>query len=162
MRGEKNLKVSINAEAVKCNLDVSTQDELVRSLSDSLVRTGFVKADYPDHVLSREEKYPTGLPFDGFGIAIPHTNPEYVHKPTIAVATLAKPLVFRVMGSPNETVDVSLVFMLALDDGHTHLEFLQKVIKLAQEREKVQQLFSAPNDEELFHLVSAYLSEGAL
>ncbi len=153
------MKVAIDADAVRCELVASTQEELIYKLANPLIKKGVVAADFPEHVLDREKKYPTGLPFDGFGAAIPHTDPEFVRKPAIAVATLKQPIQFHVLGSPDESVDVSLVFMLALDDGHAHIEFLQKVIKLAQCKDKVETLFSAPNDAKLFELVNKYLSE---
>lgn len=151
------MDISILPEAVHANLMVSSQEELFRELADPLVAAGKVKEDFAAHVLSREHSFPTGLPLDGFGVAIPHTDAEHVIAPAIAVATLGKPIGFKVMGDPDQTVQVSIVFMLALNEGHAHLEFLQKIIRLAQDSEGIGSLFSAQSDEELWQQVKARL-----
>ncbi len=149
--------IQILPEAVQCNIKVSSQEELFDVMSTPLVQAGKVKPDFSCHVLDREQRFPTGLPFDSFGAAIPHTDPENVISPSIAVATLQDPVDFQVMGSPELNVAVSLVFMLALDDGHAHIKFLQQVVKLAQDKEKVSELFSAKSDRDLFQSVKRFL-----
>lgn len=127
-------------------------------MAQPLVLAGEVHNDFARYVMDREKAFPTGIPFSGFGAAIPHTDPEHVIEPAIAVATLAEPIEFRVMGDPDQTVSVTLVFMLALNDGHAHLEFLQRVIKLAQDADSVERLFSARDDQPLFELVKGFLA----
>ena len=41
-------------------------------------------------MITREERFPTGLDTGNFGIAIPHTDGIHVNKPAIAIAILSK------------------------------------------------------------------------
>ncbi|MCR5393703.1 MAG: PTS system IIA component, Gat family [Atopobium sp.] len=152
------MDVSVEPGAIQANLTATSQDELFSKMAQPLVLAGKVHDDFAQHVMNREKAFPTGLPFENFGVAIPHTDPEHVIKPAVAVATLAEPVEFRVMGDPDQTVSVTLVFMLALNDGHAHLEFLQKVIKLAQDADSVEKMFSARDDRSLFELVKRFLT----
>jgi PTS system galactitol-specific IIA component len=152
------MDVSIEPEAIHANLIATGQEELFSEMAQPLVLAGKVHDDFARRVMDREKAFPTGLPFESFGVAIPHTDPEHVIEPAVAVATLAEPVEFRVMGEPNQTVSVTLAFMLALNDGHAHLEFLQKVIKLAQNAGGVERMFSARDDRSLFDLVKRLLT----
>jgi PTS system galactitol-specific IIA component len=124
------MDVSIEPGAIQANLTATSQDELFSKMAQSLVLAGKVHDDFAQHVI----------------------------EPAVAVATLAEPVEFRVMGDPDQTVLVTLVFVLALNDGYAHLEFLQKVIKLAQDADSVEKMFSARDDRSLFELVKRFLT----
>jgi PTS system galactitol-specific IIA component len=126
------MDVSIEPGAIQANLTATSQDELFSKMAQSLVLAGKVHDDFAQHVIDIE--------------------------PAVAVATLAEPVEFRVMGDPDQTVLVTLVFVLALNDGYAHLEFLQKVIKLAQDADSVEKMFSARDDRSLFELVKRFLT----
>ncbi len=79
------------------DLDASSSEESIRKMSKFLREAGYVKASFEDAVLSREEMFPTGLPTPEIGVAIPHTDPEHVIYPTIAIAILKKPVEFKQM-----------------------------------------------------------------
>lgn len=138
-------------------LEASNQEELFSKMAAPLLEAGLVKEGYAGFVGRREESFPTGLPLGDFGIAVPHTDPEHVNAPAIAVATLAHPIVFKVMGNPDESTDVRLVFMLALDDGHEHLDILRKVMGIAGNHEELEAILRSSSDEELFKLVGKLL-----
>ncbi|MDA4633637.1 PTS sugar transporter subunit IIA, partial [Escherichia coli] len=68
-------------------------------------------------VLAREAALPTGLPLGlDNNVAIPHTDPEHVLKPGLAMATLCRPVAFCNMEDPEEKLQVSVVFLMALND----------------------------------------------
>lgn len=151
------MDVSFDSDFARCDLDVATQEEIFEELARPLVAAGRVKGDYASFVQSRELRFPTGLPLGEMGMAIPHTDPEHVVAPAISVATLCNPVEFHVMGSPDETVPVSVVFMLALDDGHAHIAFLQRVVRFAQDKALMSQLINATTDDDLYQLVTGSL-----
>ena len=99
-----------------CRAGLSAPDaaEVVAVLSDALRVAGAVRPSFADAVLAREASSPTGLPFAGPKVAIPHADPEHVLEPAIAVATLAAPVRFFEMGNPQNALDVDLVALLAL------------------------------------------------
>ncbi|MBP1039950.1 PTS sugar transporter subunit IIA [Vagococcus sp. BWB3-3] len=121
-------------------LDVSTKEEVFEKMAAALLAKELVTVDYLEGVKEREVVFPTGLPTLPYGVAIPHTDGERVLEPQIGFASLKQPVNFRVMGSETETIDVKIVFMLALKKADDQLEILQKLIDLVQAEESVKRL----------------------
>jgi PTS system galactitol-specific IIA component len=94
-------------------LSAKSAEDVIKALAAKLKAKGHVKDSFEKAALSREKRSPTGLPFPGIAVALPHAEPEHVESPAIAVATLAKPVTFRQMGSPGTKLQVSLVVMPA-------------------------------------------------
>jgi PTS system galactitol-specific IIA component len=79
--------------------------------------------------------YPTGLQARMAGVAIPHTDTDHVLKPAIAIATLAEPVTFQMMATPDEKVQVEIVIMLAVHDAKLVIPVLRKVIFILENDE---------------------------
>lgn len=94
-------------------LQANTAEDVVRALSQKLLARGHVKPSFEKAALAREKRSPTGLPFPGIAVALPHAEPEHVASAAIAVATLEKPVTFRQMGDPATKLTVSIVVMPA-------------------------------------------------
>lgn len=131
-----------NESVVNFHVDSSSQEELLINLSNQLLGKGVVKSTFVTGIIEREKKYPTGLPVQPLGVAIPHTDNEHVIKEQIGFASLKNPVKFKIMGSDNEYVDVSLVFMLALKHPEKQLEMLQKLINIFQNEDVLRELYS--------------------
>jgi PTS system galactitol-specific IIA component len=103
-------------------------------LTDLLVKNGCVKSEYADVVISREKQYPTGIPAAGLSVAIPHGfADDCVLDPSVAVATLARPVMFGNMFNPDEELAVGMVFLIALSSKDKN--------ELARDLEKVMSIF---------------------
>jgi PTS system galactitol-specific IIA component len=111
-------------------LDVHSADEVIRALSRELRRTGAVKDSFEGAALARERRSPTGLPFEGGAVALPHAEPEHVLSPALAVATLVRPVRFREMGSPGVSLEVTLVVMPAFTAKEQASAGLTRVIEI--------------------------------
>ena len=109
--------------------------------------------------LNREKEYPTGLPTNGVGVAIPHAEIKYVLKPGIAVATLRTPVKFNVMGNPDEQVDVKLIFMLAIKDPNVQISILKKLVSIFQEEQLLVKLIDIKNEEEFADILNSIINE---
>jgi PTS system galactitol-specific IIA component len=114
-------------------LDVASADDAVRRLAEALFGAGKVKATFEEAVVSRERRSPTGLPFPGGAIAIPHAEPEFVEAPALAIATLARPVKFREMGNPASQLEVDLVVMPALSAKEQAEAGLARILGLLQD-----------------------------
>ena len=86
------------------------------------------------------------------GVAIPHTDVSHVLKKGIVIATTKKPVTFVQMGTDDETVNVRVVFMLAVDEKG-HLELLQAILGILQDLHVVEKLSSAQNPEEIINII---------
>lgn len=134
---------------INFQINPSSQEELLSSLSDQLLEKGVVKDTFVTGIIDREKNFPTGLPVQPFGVAIPHTDNDHVVKEQIGFASLKEPVKFKIMGSDSDYVDVSLVFILALKYPDKQLDMLQKLITLFQNEGVLNQLYEC-NEVDLF------------
>lgn len=65
---------SINEKNIFVDLEVRDFPELITLIAQPLVEDQDVVAEYPSQVIKREEGFPTGLPTEPIGVAIPHTD----------------------------------------------------------------------------------------
>ncbi|MHA7883497.1 PTS sugar transporter subunit IIA [Nitratireductor rhodophyticola] len=134
----------IDPEAIVLGVDTDSREAVIRLLAGKLKAAGYVKDSFADAVLAREATMPTGLPLGhAVNVAVPHTDPEHVVKPGIALATLKKPVTFANMEDPDEPVDVGLVFLMALNDKDRQIEMLQEIIATIQSEEAISGLMQA-------------------
>ena len=138
----ENKIVKLKANNLKNN------KEVLSNLADCLIEEKMVKESFKEAILEREKSYPTGLQFDGYGIALPHTDSEHVIKSQIAIMTLEKPVKFIEMASTDKEIDVKTIFMLALKDSNQHIKILQKVMELLQDKEAMSKIESFDDSKE--------------
>lgn len=140
-------------QCVILNVKANDKEELLTVLYEKLYEAGKVKTSYLENVIAREERFPTGLKIKGFDIAIPHTESEYVKESGIAVATVQDEVVFERMDDPDETVKPKIVFMLALKDGHDHMEMISQIVRMFQKQEVLENLQAARSEKEIIHVI---------
>jgi PTS system galactitol-specific IIA component len=121
-------------------------DSAIRALAGKLVAAGHVKPSFERAALAREKRSPTGLPFEGSAVAIPHAESEHVESPAIAIATLASPVKFRQMGTPQITLDVRLVVMPVLTGKEQAAAGLSEIIERLQDAALREALLACADD----------------
>lgn len=127
---------SLTPDAIFLRLEAASNEEVIRVLANRLYELGYVKDSYADAVVKRELTMPTGLPLErAENVAVPHTDPEHVLKPAIAMATLKTPVNFANMEDPDETLAVGTVFLLAINDKDKQIETLQSIMAAIQSPE---------------------------
>ena len=131
-------------------LDTYTVEDV---LANELHDQGWVHESYAAALHEREEGFPTALDVGGLNVAIPHCDIEHVKKGALCVGVLKHPVEWRRMDDASKTCPVSLVVMLALDEGHAHLEMLQKVIGLVQDQELVAKIVACDTAEAAYDLM---------
>jgi PTS system galactitol-specific IIA component len=121
----------------------------------SMFRADEVTDAFGRALVEREEKYPTGLPVQPVGVAIPHADPEFVRRPRLAVMTLARPVNFREMGHPSRWVPVQLVIGIALPeaDKEQQMDGLSWILGKIQDAQWVEQAVQAPDATALLSLM---------
>jgi PTS system galactitol-specific IIA component len=140
----------LEPHGVLLGANVADSTEIIRLLGIELYKTGYVKESFIEAAIDRESRLPTGLPLGGaFSAAIPHTDIEHVIKPGLALATLKNPVAFRNMAIPSETVQVSLVFLLALEQPKAQIEMLQEIAGVLQAPDVVSALMKSQNFEDV-------------
>jgi PTS system galactitol-specific IIA component len=135
------------------DLEADSKEEVLKIMSDSLAEKGLIKDSYLEAVIAREEEFATGLPTGGVSVAIPHTDVEHVNRKTISIGVLKKPVAFGVMGDPEETVDVELVFMLAMDKADSQLSLLQSLMQIFQDENTLRYLVNEKDKSKIVSLL---------
>ena len=96
--------LELTADLVLVGLGAPDAQAVIEALAARLHAGGLVDADYGRQTCAREREHPTGLPTQPFAIAFPHADADGVRRSALAVATLARPVVFQNMGDPEEQV----------------------------------------------------------
>ena len=125
----------IKLDYIQLDLDCKDQEEAIQTMAQVFIQDGVVKDTYLQAVLSREKKYPTGLPAEAYAIAIPHAEAIHSNRAAISVGVLKHPVAFHQMGSPDIILQVELLFMLAVNDPHAQIEFLKNMMRLIQDKQ---------------------------
>ena len=146
----KSILQLLEPKGVLLSAKVKESSEVIRLLGEELFKEGYVKESFIDAAIDRESRLPTGLPLaGGINAAIPHTDIEHVLKPGLALATLAEPITFRNMAIPDSNVEVSLVFLLALEQPKAQIEMLQEIAGVLQAPDVVAALMQANSYEDV-------------
>ncbi|MBS7527604.1 PTS sugar transporter subunit IIA [Fusibacter paucivorans] len=120
----------ITENLILTEVNCVSKEEALKLLFDKLFNHGYVKDSFYQAILEREANYPTGLLLPKFNVAIPHVSPEYVNQSALAIAILKQPVPFHRMDDSDETVDVHVIFNIALADGGKQVEVLQAIMGL--------------------------------
>ncbi len=132
------------------------RDSALKLLADEFVKAGVVEDNFYDGILAREANFPTGLALDEenkTGVAIPHTDPEYVRETQLGFMTLDEPVVFHNMGDFEDEVKVNLIFMMAIKEAHGQIEMLQKLMGLFGDDEVIRRLHEVDNFEDFYKII---------
>lgn len=129
------------------NQHFNSIETLFETLSKRLLNDGYVKSGYYDALVSREQKFPTGIE-SKINLAIPHADPQEVNKSTFVIVTLAEPLQFASMVEPEKKLDVPLVILLVLNDGKDQIAFLQRITDLAGDNEILCDVLNKSHEEQ--------------
>ena len=149
----------VDTRLVTFDLAASTWQDVVRQLAANAQDFGYVTDGYADDVIAREELYPTGLPCDGLGVAVPHAmTQEHVLAPTIAYARLKEPVAFKEMGDGEHDVNVEAVFLLVAKGEKGTLQVLQDLVLMLSDADSRNRLKAASTPEQLVGVLDERLS----
>ena len=140
-------------------LEAANADGVIRALALRLLACGHVHPSFEKAALTREKRSPTGLPFEGAAVALPHAEPEHVVSPAIAVATLTTPVRFRQMGDPATQLSVQLVVMPALTQKQQAAGELARLLELLQSAALRQALLAAIDPAAMCRILNDTLGE---
>ncbi len=138
-----------DSKLVKMNLNCASNEDALEQLANVLLEQGLVKDSYIEAIKERERVFATGLELIDMGIALPHTTPDHVNEPAMAVGILEKPVTFIGMGEPDHKIDVEIIFMLAVKKSDAQLKILQALLKVFQQEGKLKELKNCKTSEEV-------------
>jgi PTS system galactitol-specific IIA component len=152
---DENFLKLFDPEMIAVGAQAANTKEAIQLLGGIMAKKGFVEELYWEDVLKREETFPTGLPTQPVAIAIPHADPDRVIKSGIAIAVFEEPVKFRIMGSNMpDTLDVPVVFMLALKDFKQQTAVVRDLMLLIQSGETIRAIYGADNSRDVFQIIN--------
>lgn len=129
-----NRPASLDVVPALCHVRPSAGEaqSLLRLMAEQAVEQGYARPSFPDAVVAREKEFPTGLPTP-VPVAIPHSDPEHVLRPGLAVAYLDPPVEFVEMASDGTTLPCRLAVMLLVTSPPEQVEVLNRVVGVFQD-----------------------------
>lgn len=145
----------LNEKLVIVGADVRSPEEAIRLISSRLLECGYVREGYAEMVLAREKIFPTGLPGKVMSIAIPHTDPTLVNRAAVGVLVPKHPVPFAMMGEPQVSLDVSLIFPLVIKDSAQQINLLKEMMNVIQDSERLIRIRDCGDPNEIVELLAS-------
>ena len=143
---DKNSKAFFKENLIFLDIDFADQFEFLDFIGTELNKKGYVKSSFTEGLISREKKYPTGLPAIPYAVAIPHCEPQHVITNTISIVRFKNPIRFLEMGTLDKEIFVKFAFVLTLD-GKQQVVILKDLMKLFMDKGFMEKLCLANEDE---------------
>lgn len=147
------LKEILFPECILTHVKADNKEQALRQLFEVLLRTGKVKPTFYDAVLEREREYPTGLALETWNAAIPHVVPAHVEHSALGIAILEKPVTFQRMDDDDATVEVKVIFNIALDSNGKQLDILQQIMGIVSDPTIMGQLAQADTPQDVLNIL---------
>ena len=135
-------------EDIYLDVDAKNYIELFEKMAKVFKEKRYVKETYLKSVLEREKKYPTGFEFDGYNIALPHTDAEHVLVQKTVIVRLKKEIKYKEVVS-NKEIPVKLFIMLLVKNGNEQTEILEKLIAIISEKKFYDEVIKAKDVNDL-------------
>ncbi|MDR1793768.1 MAG: PTS sugar transporter subunit IIA [Erysipelotrichaceae bacterium] len=103
------------------------QDMFATLRAKEMVTDGFLEA-----LNKREKDFPTGLQVNGYCIAIPHVEGEYILKEGIYVTIFPKEVEFYAMDNITKKLPVKISFLLLMKSSQQHMDILRQLAIIMQ------------------------------
>jgi len=130
-------------EMILHGLHCETAIEAISAITNLMLSLGYVEPAYLNSVIKRELRFPTGVPTAPVPVALAHGDPAYVKRNGIAVGILSAPILFREMGAPEHSLDVEVVFVLAVRQKEKQVHILKDLMNLISNKQALQDLANA-------------------
>lgn len=144
---------------VALGLKATNRERAIEALAKVMLEYDCVAESFLNAVLEREKVFPTGLATAPFGVALPHTDCEHVKRTSIAVGVLANPVEFHAMDDPDATVEVKLIFLMAIRESEALIDILQKLAEVFQTPDVLVQISAASSPSKVTQILESQMRQ---
>lgn len=147
-------------ELVFFNFEAPDREVFFKKLSADLMAKGYIKDTWLEAIEAREKNYPTGLDCPAVKVAVPHTDPEHLIKPYIAVVKPLRPIVFEGMAGMGGEVPTQLIVNLGVkahEEGQVAI--LQALMKVFINKEAVNEIMSQSTQQGMVDALTKFCGE---
>lgn len=139
----------VEPNCIFLDAEVKNFEEVIQLIGEQFIAKGIAKETYIDAVIQREKVYPTGLPANGYNIAIPHTDSGHILRPSVGVIVTKEPIEVSMMGSPETKLACQLFFPLAMEHPKKQLALLKQLMGFFQEKDNLEKIYRAKSKTEV-------------
>lgn len=136
--------------------EAQSTDEFFTKLGAELKQRGNINDGWFDGISTREKNYPTGLHTETAAIAIPHTDPQFIEKPYIAVIKPKTPIVFQPMAGMGDEVPAELIINLGVLRDGGQVAVLQNLMNIFMDKEKTADILAQTTQEGMIDAITKY------
>jgi PTS system mannitol-specific IIC component len=135
----------LREEGILLNQEIATKDQAIRMAGELLVKNGYVKEEYIEEMLKREEISTTYI---GNDIAIPHGTENA--KNEVLESGIS---VIQVPGGVDFNGEKARIIFGIAGKDNTHLEILSNIAILCSDMENVEKIVAAKTKDEILALL---------
>lgn len=143
-------------ELVFFDWEADSTDEFFTKLKGELMEHGNINDGWFDGISTREKNYPTGLRTECACIAIPHTDPQFIEKPYIAVIKPKTPIVFEHMAGIGDPVPAELIINLGVLRDGGQVAVLQNLMNIFMDADKTADIMAQTTPEGMVETITKY------
>lgn len=137
-----------------------SQEEIFRTVANDLLEKDLVTDDFLENLLERENNFPTGIDLSVIdpklpNIAIPHTEIEFVKTKRIIPIRLIQPIAFQNMIQPDQSLEVSFLFMILNDSATEQSNMLADIMDYLNQTDpkELGDFFESTKEEEVYEFL---------
>lgn len=127
-----------------------SKEKLIKSMCKDLLNSNYIEKEFMDSVLKREEIYSTEI---GWGIALPHGDPEFVKKSCLAVNILENQLDWG-----RENVDTIFLLCISMEDRGKLKKWMRGLYNFLEMDENRVFLKNAKSSEEIYSIMEEFIN----
>ena len=142
-------------ELVFFDMECKDREDFFQQLHDKLDAMGYIKDTWLEGITTREKNYHTGLRCEAAEIAIPHTDPQHLEKPYIAIVKPKTPIRFEHMAGAGEDVDAQLIINLGVQRDGGQVGVLQNLMNIFMNNEAVEDIMAQTTAEGLIESITS-------
>lgn len=142
-----------NKEDIYFNVEAENREDLIRKMSKIFKEQGYIKDGYEESLIEREKNYPTGLNFEKYFVAIPHTTYSLINSQRIAFVRLKNEVEFGEMGTNEKQLKVKVVLFLLIKKGEEQVTVLLNLMKILGDEDCYNTLEKSEDKEEVYNIL---------
>lgn len=137
-----------------------SQEEIFSTVANDLLEKDLVTEDFLENLLERENNFPTGIDLSVIdpklpNIAIPHTEIEFVKTKRIIPIRLIQPIAFQNMIQPDQSLEVSFLFMILNDSATEQSNMLADIMDYLNQTDpkELRSFFELTKEEDVYEFL---------
>jgi PTS system galactitol-specific IIA component len=147
------------SELVFFGMECKDRWDFFQQLHDKLDALGYIEDGWLDGITTREKNYPTGLTCEATEIAIPHTDPQYIKKPYIAIVKPKDPVEFVHMATDDVPVQAKLIINLGVLRDGGQVAVLQNLMNIFMDNDAVADIMSQTTPDGMIEAITSRFKE---